>query len=561
MKKRLELSDGSSNKFWEVEVSGATVTVTFGKLGTDGQSKPKKLGSAAEATKEAEKLIAEKTRKGYSEVGAAEKPPKAAEKPAKPARPAAGASGASVLPPKLIELIGGSCFYSHEDVEEDLVVFDWWALPANLRDELLADVFNDCDVPGDYPTLIGPSDTGTQWINRECVPFALAGVQNGFDVLGADGGIPQFHRMLLIDAAGAAYAIEVDGTATPAQEPEKIAKSWDKLKIKKRPPAKPVVQGALPKVKTTKHVRLVSSWGQFEPPARDTAMVRDIQLSADGKLAVLSIRSDKPAECGARVHRVETGELVRHLGNEHGGVAISPDGSLVITTHGIYDNGRAHLGACWDVATGKQRWEQPVQRGDGLVTLQISPDGETLYASCAGHGIKAYKLSDGAPLWEHKIAKGQFDNHAHAITFSPDGALTTAGADGVIRIWDTKTRKVTTSIKAEDAVEDIAWLPDGKRLVSHSSHLTAIWDVATGKVIKKLREWDRRTAADIGVSSVGLMIGCSSDGKIDVWTLDGELVEQLDLKGKVGAWCLAPCPGGFAVGTGGACALRFELTP
>lgn len=468
---------------------------------------------------------------------------------------------AGILPPKLVELIGGSCYcVTGEGAEEDIVVFDWWALHAPFRDEFLQDLFNDCEVPGDFPALLGRPTSEIEWISRTCVPFALAGVQSGTDVLGT-AGMPQFHRLLLIDAAGAAYAIDVDGTAAPAKEPEKVASSWEKLKIKKRPPVKPVVDGALPKVKTSKHVRLAGSWGQFVPPARDPTMVRDIQLSADAQLAVLAIRSDRGEQQGARVYRVETGELVRHLGTEHGGIAISPDGALVVTTHGVYEGGRVHIGTCWEVATGEQRWAKPIQRGDSMVTLRISPDGETLVASSAGNGIKVYGLADGALRWEQEIGRGQFDNHAHAMAFSPDGALATAGADGVIRIWDPKTRTLTKSIKDENAIEDIAWLPYGKRLVSHSSHVTAIWDVDTGKLLKKLREWDRgRIAADIAISPAGFLVGCTTDGKIDIWTLDGGVVERIDLKGKVGAWCLAPCPDGFVVGTGGACALRFVLT-
>lgn len=558
MKKRLELSDGSSHKFWEVEVAGATMTVTSGKIGTDGQAKPNTFSSAAEATEEAEKLVAETTKKGYAEAGAAAK----TDAPADPAALASSAGSASILPPKLVELIGGSCYrLIAEKEEEDVVVFDWWALPAAFRDELLGDVFNNCLIPGDFPALLGRPSSEIEWINRACVPFALAGVQSGTDMLGT-AGIPQFHRLLLIDAAGAAHAIAVDGTAAPAKEPEKIATSWEALTIKKRTPVKPVVDGALPKVKTSKHVRLIGSWGQFVPPAKDPTMVRDIQLSADAQLAVLAIRSDRGEQQGARVVRVETGELVRHLGTDHGGIAISPDGSQVVTTHGIYEGGRVHIGTCWDVATGEQRWAKPIQRGDSMVTLQISPDGDTLFASSAGNGIKVYGLADGALRWEQEIGRGQFDNHAHAMAFSSTGALATAGADGVIRIWDPKKRAVTKSIKDENAIEDIAWLPDGTRLVSHSSHVTAIWDVPAGTLIKKLREWDRgRTAADIAISPAGFLVGCTTDGKIDIWNLDGGVVERIDLKGKVGAWCLAPCPDGFVVGTSGACALRFALTP
>ena len=64
-KQRFEFSDDSSNKFWEIEVSGKTHTVTYGRIGTDGQSKTKAFASPAAAQADADKLIAEKTKKGY----------------------------------------------------------------------------------------------------------------------------------------------------------------------------------------------------------------------------------------------------------------------------------------------------------------------------------------------------------------------------------------------------------------------------------------------------------------------------------------------------------------
>jgi len=68
MKRRFEYCDEKSNKFWEIEVIDKALTVTYGKIGTDGQSVTKKFKSADAALTEAEKQISEKTKKGYVEV-------------------------------------------------------------------------------------------------------------------------------------------------------------------------------------------------------------------------------------------------------------------------------------------------------------------------------------------------------------------------------------------------------------------------------------------------------------------------------------------------------------
>lgn len=65
----LEFQEGTSNKFWKIEVNGNTFTVTFGKVGTAGKSQQKNFDSPEEAQKEADKLVASKRKKGYIDVG------------------------------------------------------------------------------------------------------------------------------------------------------------------------------------------------------------------------------------------------------------------------------------------------------------------------------------------------------------------------------------------------------------------------------------------------------------------------------------------------------------
>jgi DNA ligase-1 len=59
--------DGTSNKFWEVWMDGTDVTTQWGKIGTGGQTKTKSFADEAKAKKEYDKLVAEKTGKGYVE--------------------------------------------------------------------------------------------------------------------------------------------------------------------------------------------------------------------------------------------------------------------------------------------------------------------------------------------------------------------------------------------------------------------------------------------------------------------------------------------------------------
>jgi uncharacterized protein (TIGR02996 family) len=66
--RRFEYKDSKSHKFWEVVVEGNAWTVRYGKVGTEGQTQTKTEKTAAKAQTEADKKIAEKTKKGYVEV-------------------------------------------------------------------------------------------------------------------------------------------------------------------------------------------------------------------------------------------------------------------------------------------------------------------------------------------------------------------------------------------------------------------------------------------------------------------------------------------------------------
>jgi superfamily I DNA and/or RNA helicase/predicted DNA-binding WGR domain protein len=67
--KRYEFIEAASKKFWEICQSGCAMTVRYGRIGTTGQTQTKTFPDEARATREVQKLTAEKLAKGYAEVG------------------------------------------------------------------------------------------------------------------------------------------------------------------------------------------------------------------------------------------------------------------------------------------------------------------------------------------------------------------------------------------------------------------------------------------------------------------------------------------------------------
>jgi uncharacterized protein (TIGR02996 family) len=105
---RYEFSEGSSNKFWEIKLSGTSFTTTYGKIGTAGSTSLKTFASEAVAKKEYDKIVAEKVKKGYQLVDggdAEEAAPAAAKGGAKAAKAAPAPAGDG---PRHFELEEGS---------------------------------------------------------------------------------------------------------------------------------------------------------------------------------------------------------------------------------------------------------------------------------------------------------------------------------------------------------------------------------------------------------------------------------------------------------------------
>jgi uncharacterized protein (TIGR02996 family) len=113
---RYELVDGKSSKFWEIKLEGKSFSTTYGRIGTDGKTTTKEFGSAAEARQEHDKLVAQKTKKGYALVSGGTGP---------------GATAKS--DPKLEAAI----LKDRDNPEAYLVYADWLQTQGDPRGELI----------------------------------------------------------------------------------------------------------------------------------------------------------------------------------------------------------------------------------------------------------------------------------------------------------------------------------------------------------------------------------------------------------------------------------------
>lgn len=93
--RHLTFSEGTSHKFWRIELDGSSHSVTYGRIGTGGQTQTKEFPSEAAARKSFDQLVAEKVKKGYADASGAtvaeagaDAPAESAKAPSKPRKPA-----------------------------------------------------------------------------------------------------------------------------------------------------------------------------------------------------------------------------------------------------------------------------------------------------------------------------------------------------------------------------------------------------------------------------------------------------------------------------------------
>jgi WD40 repeat protein len=155
-----------------------------------------------------------------------------------------------------------------------------------------------------------------------------------------------------------------------------------------------------------------------------------------------------------------------------GSFAFSPDGKTVAVSEGC----TIHL---YDLATGKECMTWPGHRRE-VTSIAFANDGQSLVSGGSEGAVYLWRNFDGSKPQLLAENMGYIFN----VTFAPGRSLLAAsGWDGV-RLWDTKTGKLTAT-KQEDSFRTgrVQFFPDGKTLlVAGDWQLAWLWSIDTDKV-------------------------------------------------------------------------------
>lgn len=151
-------------------------------------------------------------------------------------------------------------------------------------------------------------------------------------------------------------------------------------------------------------------------------------------------------------------------------LALSPDGGLVATSHGVYE-----------VATGRQINLDLFHSSD-IYGLAFSADGMKLaVATTDGRQF----LSDTA-TWKVVEQTHFSTRYFISVSFAPDAKQLVTGEDGgTVQLWETQPLHPSAVIGHHTArIKSVAFSPDGKQVVSAGDdNVVALWDVSSHKLI------------------------------------------------------------------------------
>lgn len=185
----------------------------------------------------------------------------------------------------------------------------------------------------------------------------------------------------------------------------------------------------------------------------------------------------------------------------HGGrltqVAIEPN-SKYLATAGYDGNVKV-----WTMPDGRELFTLSAHSGP-VWDITFSPDGESLATAGADNTARVWDIraslaspdsSARLEISDDPNLSGSLSNQPgiRQVAFSPDGArLLTAGADGMVRLWDINTGQETGAFKFEatrygvSGVASATFSPDGKQLAAVTEGPEAmlkVWEIETGNVV------------------------------------------------------------------------------
>lgn len=240
-------------------------------------------------------------------------------------------------------------------------------------------------------------------------------------------------------------------------------------------------------------------------------------------------------------------------------IALSPNSKTIASGS---EDGTVKL---WDVETGKAiaRWTEHTQNVESVCW---SPNGERVLSGSWDGTARVWGVEDGETILGPIKTELQ---QVFAVAYSPDGSNFATGGFYGVKIWDSPTGDLLSTLEHQSTVWCLGWTLDGKKFISglwngsielfdtttlqriavlqgHTIAVTAITLSRSGRILTSTswdhtsRLWDLETNLQVGISiqhekyvrcaafsadGTRLVTGCD-DTNAYMWDLDAILREH-----------------------------------